>query len=126
MFSNCKEKGVFVTSVSDKRRPNDKPNFFFRIHSPARISPLGAPLLLILVLNRRLAGKMMALGTIDAKKYEADCQRILQDAKAVDLGLQLYTHTDEGSALLRYVLHLNSTKMQRTAWQSKNLPRGEA
>ena len=38
----------------------------------------------------------------------------------------LCTYTEEGAALLRYVLHLNSTRMCRTAWQSKNLPRGES
>lgn len=42
------------------------------------------------------------------------------------VALKVYTHTEEGAALLRYVLRLNSTRMRRTAWQSKNLPRGES
>ena len=39
--------------------------------------------------------------------------------------LNIHTYTAEESTLLRYLLRLNSTKMRATAWQSKNLPRGQ-
>ena len=54
-----------------------------------------------------------------------DFQRIFFGAKNPKNILTIFTYTQEESDLLRYVLRLNSTRMRATAWQSKNLPRGD-
>ena len=118
------EDKVDVFAIKDIRHPKkNKANFYLRVHPPLRVSPLGAPILLVSVVDINLSEKIFFSQTEAVKREAAQAfQHIFSTAGEMCC---VYTYTDEGSALLRYLLRLNSTKMQPSNWQSKNLPRRE-
>ena len=125
IFNASREKLVNVFSIIDKRRSDGTPDFILKVQQPFRISPLGAPLLVVTAVDRRLAEKLVANGKLNQTDQNAHCRRIIQDGNASADGVEAFTYTKEGAALFRYMLHLNSTKMQPNKWHSKNLPKSE-
>ena len=125
IFNASNRKVVSVFSITDKRRADETPDFIIKVHQPFRTSPLGAPLLVATVVDRRLAEELVVNGKLDQAEQNAHCRRIIQDGKPSADGVVAHTYTDEGKALFRYILRLNSTKMQPTDWHKKNLPKSE-
>ena len=90
------------------------PEWYIRVHLPIRISPRGSPLLVLSALNT---------SKIDRREAQ-QFQRVLCDG---DLSKQFQIFimkTEEEVRLFRYILRLNSTKIQPNPWQIKNLPQG--
>ena len=120
-------KNTYLYAIQDKRKLEKEPDFYLRVHTPLRISPLGAPLLLVSAFDHRMQEKLVEKKVVDSEESQKDFERIFVDPKNPDdVPLRIiYTYTEEEYVMLRYLLRLNSTKMRRTAWQSKNLPRGQ-
>ena len=109
-----------IYSYQDQRTPV----FHLRIRPPVRCSPQGAPLLLLSIIDCRLAQQLIAKGKLDPEQYNFDYHRIFTERVSMQVCSIFSTSTAEED-LLRYLLRVNSTRMRRGAWQSKNLPRGD-
>jgi len=119
--------GATLFAIEDNRLHGSyKPDFYLRAHPPLRISPFGAPILLVSVVDHRLAQKLLDMKSVKLSQTHDDFKRIISNASATGRFNYVYTYTDKGSALLLYMLRLNSTKMKPSTWQSKNLPRYES
>ena len=118
-------ENTYIFVIQDKRQMEKEPDFYLRTHTPLRISPVGAPLLLVSAMDHRMREHLLKKKAIDIEQAESDFDRIFTGAKNPEQARVIYTFTDEEYVLLRYLLRLNSTQMRATAWQSKNLPRGE-
>ena len=75
----------------NKGHENQTPDFFIRSHLPILLSPLGAPLLLVSVMDRRLAKKLISRNALDEEQHNADFQRIIADCKTEMAAMQV-TH----------------------------------
>jgi hypothetical protein len=102
----------------------DKPVFYIKIQPTVRFSPLGSPLLIASVNDYQLALQLIANGASDSAQYQADFHRIFTEGVSRQICTIRASLTQEVE-LLRYAFRVNSTKMRRSVWQSKNLPRGE-
>ena len=98
--------------------------FFFRLHPPVRFSPHGSPLLLVSVIDYPRLEDLISQGKVDREQFQSDYHRLVTERVSKEVCV-IRASTDEEVNLLRYYLRVNSTKMRRSAWQSKNLPRGE-
>ena len=102
----------------------DNPVFFIRIHPPVRFSPHGSPLLLLSVIDYPRLEELIEHGKVDREAFQSDFHRLVTERVSKEVCIIRAT-TKEEIHLLRYVLRVNSTKMRRSVWQSRNLPRGE-
>lgn len=118
--------GVTVFSIKDGFQQSRSPMFYLRVHPPVRVSPQGAPVLLMTVIDHRLAEKLLSLGKVNKEQSWEYFYDIIINAPGDASPFEMYTYTAKGADLLRYLLRVNSTKIQPTAWQSKNLPKEES
>ena len=102
----------------------DHPVFFFRLHPPVRFSPHGSPLLLVSVIDYSRLKELIIQGKVDWDEFQSDYHRLITERVSKDVCV-IRASTDAELLVLRYVLRVNSTRMRRSAWQSKNLPRGQ-
>ena len=102
-------------TIHDPRNPIE-PTLHLKIHPPVRYSPHGAPLLLVTCFDHQLAKRL--------ERGESDFQQLVVQGVSREV-CPISTSTDEELDLFRYLLRVNSTRMRRSAWQSKNIPRGE-
>ena len=106
------------------RNQAEDPTFFFRIHpTTVRLSPHGSPLLLVSVIDYPRLEELIVQGKIDREAFQSEYHRLVTERVSKEVCI-IQASTLEELSLLRYVLRVNSTKMRRSAWQSKNLPRG--
>ena len=113
---------LFVVHTFCQQHQVYEPVFHLRLHQPVRVSPQGTPFLLASVIDTKLAQEFERKGKYDSATHQSDYYRIF--TQGVEFRF-IFTSSDEENNLFRYYLRANSTKMRRTAWQSKNLPRGE-
>ena len=99
------------------------PAFGMRVQPPVRFTPDGSPLLLVSVVDFQVVFDLMIKGKLEEESFGSEFHRIITEGVSRPVGV--FELPDEEVELLRYVLRLNSTRMRRSAWQSKNLPRGE-
>lgn len=125
LFVGTMKNISFLYAVRDDRYPEKNPDFVLRTHTPLRISPDGAPLLLVSALDNRMHEKLVDQKAIDVGQSSTDFERICFGTKNENKASSIVMNSAEEFTLLRYVLRLNSTRMRATAWQSKNLPRGQ-
>ena len=102
----------------------DEPIFHFKVQPTVRFSPLGSPLLIASVDDYQLAQQLMAKDALDPAQYQADFHRVFTEGVSRPV-CTICASSFQEVELLRYVFRANSTKMRRSIWQSKNLPRGE-
>ena len=121
-FGHC-NNSIFLFSIVDGLN-SDKPVFHVRVNLPIRFTPRGAPFLLISVIDQQLIDQLIIEGNFDQETYEANYHRIITEGVSREVCF-IRTSSAEEVDLLRYVLRWNATRMRRTAWQSKNLPRGD-
>ena len=95
---------------------DDSIELLIRVHLPVRTSVLGAPVLLLSVLDHSQVADQTPQGLHKFK-------RILCHGDASKIFETHFVTADE-VRLLRHILRFNSTKIQPTAWQKENLPRG--
>ena len=96
-----------------------KDEWFFRIHLPIRISPQGTPLMIVTAVDLRQAERMMSRGNLDRNRFEEECERIFGHRDEM-LCFPFYTAGE--TRHFRYILRLNSTRIQPTEWQKENVP----
>ena len=96
------------------------PEFYARVHPPLRVSPLGSPILSVSVADTRLSEKLIARHIESSQVSKTDFIRIFGKRPC-----PTPIFTTNGISLLRYLFRLNSTKINPSAWQSKNLPSSE-
>jgi hypothetical protein len=122
LFFSHFRNSFYLFAVCD-RQEND-PVFQFLARAPIRFTPQGAPLLLMSVIDHQLAQQLISQGKLDPEQCQSDVHRIITQGVSREV-CSIRTSSAEEVQLLRYSLRLNSTKMRRGAWQSKNIPRGE-
>ena len=61
---------------------------------------------------------------MDREEFQSDYYRLVTERVSKEVCV-IRASTNGEVNLLRYYLRVNSTRMRRSAWQSKNLPRGE-
>lgn len=103
---------------------SDEPVFHLRVQPPFRITPQGSPLLLISVIDHQLARQLIANGNLDSEENQFEFHRLITERVSRPV-CDIRASSMEEIDMFRYVLRLNSTRMRRGVWQSKNLPRGE-
>ena len=113
---------AFLFAVYDRDEAN--PAMHIRCHPTIRFSPQGSPLLLVSVLDHQLADQLMAQGKLDQETLQSDFHRLITQGVCKEI-FAIRTSSAEELDLFRYSLRINSTRMRRGAWQSKNVPRGE-
>ena len=115
---------IFFTAIHDKKTlielrskgPPDTEEWLIRAHLPLRISPRGAPILLLSALDQSQIAD-------PTPQIQAKLKRILCDGD-VSRTFEIAFLTSEMAQLFRYILRSNSTKIQPITWQKKNLPQG--
>ena len=98
--------------------------FHLRVQPPIRFTPQGSPLLLVSVIDHQCAGQLIMDGKLDAEENQFEFHRLITERVSREVCI-IRTYSSEDLNIFRYLLRLNSTKMRRGAWTSKNLPRGE-
>ena len=96
------------------RGPPERKEWLIRVHLPVRTSSSGAPVLLLTVLDQRQA----ELWT------NPELKQIIFDGDLSKNVLCIFMKSEEVGQLMRHILRYNSTKIQPTEWQKKNLPQG--
>ena len=116
--------GHTIFAVKDGRQSRS-PIFYLRAHPPLRKSPQGSPMLLMTVIDHHLGEKLLSLGKVNKEQSMGYFMRIFVNAPGAEKKLDISVYSTEEIDLLRYLLRLNSTKIQPSVWQSKNLPKEE-
>ena len=106
-----KEKKMWI-EVRYKGTSKEKDEWFIRAHLPIRTSPRGAPIILLSALDQ----SQVVDHTPQNKLKEILCEG--------NLAKHTLVLPPEELRLFRSILRFNSTKIQPTAWQKKNLPQG--
>lgn len=113
--SNAVDSDLHVVIQPEKSlNPEDNYNWLIRVHRPILTSTLGSPLLILSVLDSRQSENRLTKEVFD---------RILVDGANSENSLSI-TGTADELKLFRFVLRLNSTKMEPSKWQKENLPHG--
>ena len=112
IFEKTRQNDQLRFRVFDKISPTS-PLWYIRPHLPIRTSPQGTPILFVSTYDYGLAARLKVEGKLNtfpapAKKY-----------------FDIHCGTAEAAHFFRYILLVNSTKMQpSTKWQAENLPLG--
>lgn len=93
-------------------------DWFIQAHPPIRLSPSGAPVILLSAIDSLKVELLVRSGQLDPKRGEEDFLRIFPNSGSEEI-IQL---TDEAFRIFSYVLSLNATKVQPSSWQNQNLP----
>ena len=100
------------------------PDWFLRIHKPILTSPLNSPIVLLSAFYNQLTGKHKEKS--DRHKTAKDFFCIFPDYKPEKTPIVTLEIDNKESLLLwRFILRLNSTKIEPSLWQKKYLPMGE-
>ena len=121
----------FKVLLNGKDTPEDV-QFYLRAHPPVRISPRGTPILLFSVEDQQLALRLVDDDILDVDEVNDAAIKVFEDNDPSGITRKkrcvIYSHsfdTIEEINLLRTILRLNSTKIQPTSWQKKNVPLSE-
>lgn len=101
------------------------PEWYLRAHLPIRTSPNGSPMLFVSASDNRkwwVDNKSSARGFIEFFTKEKSTSRIIKEHTVEE---RYIFHTVEELQLWRYILGLNSTKIEPTDWQKENVPLDE-
>jgi hypothetical protein len=123
IFYSHHRNSFFIFAIYDHLNP-DEPVMHLKIQPPVRFSPPGSPLLLVSVLDHQLARQLIANGKLDPEVNDSDFHRIMTERVSREV-CPIHLSSAEELNVFRYTLRVNSTRMRRSAWQSKNLPRYE-
>ena len=114
--------------TDQEENPQLVPDWFIRVHLPVRKSPRGTPILLMSVGDRHLYDRLNSLFDSGEEWHFCNCSILDEDqddhqhsAEASSTSRNVYLTTDGVAQFFRYILRLNSMKIQPTAWQRENL-----
>lgn len=111
-----------IESKHDLRMKN---LWFLRVHLPVRISPWGSPMLFLTANDHRLAQKLVDRGILEQAQATEDFKRFFVGGANSSAVASIYIQNEEEENILRYLLRLNSTKVDRCSWPIENLPSGK-
>ena len=114
---------VFKVQVEGSTESAD---WYIRTHPPVRISPQGAPVLILTALDNRRARQLENQSKLDQSQATEELQQMFGHQKSPDSMLIISLVSEEEAHVFRYILGLNSTKMRPTSWQKENLPQSES
>ena len=120
IFYSHNNNSFNLFTVHDHLNPQEAV-LHLRIHPPVRFSPNGSPLLIVSCFDHQLANRLNSQDQLNAEQSESDFQRLLILDEVSREVCDITTKATEELNLLRYLLRVNSTRMRRSAWQSKNL-----
>ena len=120
IFYGNSHNSFFLFSVS----LSEDPILYLRVQPIVRFSPHGSPLIIVSVLDYQLALLLMAKGALEPEQYLSDYHRIFTEGVCRPV-CNISASSAQEVDLFRYALRVNSTRMRRSVWQSRNLPRGE-
>ena len=113
-------KSFFRLKVVESTRIGDWENdWYIRAHPPILTSPQGSPLILVTAVDLRQAERMVNRGDLDGNRFKKDCVLIFGNPDKMSHFSLVEVGEDR---LFRYLLRLNSTKIQPTDWQKENVP----
>ena len=118
IFTLVVKKKKLLIALCDKEENTE---WLIRVHLPVRTSPRGGPLLLLTALDRRQVARLQSEGKWD--RGEDDFKLIFESHGLPDKIEMILLESDDGK-LFRHILRFNSTKIQPSSWQKKNLPQG--
>ena len=99
------------------------PVWYIRVHHPILTSPDGVPMVILSAADEYLSYNLHLKGRLNLSKSIEIVDRIIfqkgEECDPVEIGT---TFTREEMQLFRYVLRLNSTKIEPSTWQKNNLP----
>ena len=107
IMAKCVEKiSGKITSISPREQPrvSRSPEWYIRIHFPYRITQLGAPLLILAVLDKRMAESLILQGKLEKSLADEDLLWIWESTR---LKINSLFRTPEDASELR--LHLPSS-----------------
>ncbi len=100
------------------------PDWYLRIHKPILTSPLNSPIVLLSAFYNQLTGKHKEKR--DRHKAGKDFFCLFPDYKPEKTPIEtVEIDNKESLQLFRFILRLNSTKIEPSLWQKKYLPMGE-
>ena len=117
-------QAIFNSAVRDneplirtilKETPNTT-EWLIRVHLPVRTSPRGAPVLLLSAVN------LSQMGSQGKQMSRKELKNIFDEHGLQNTFTNFNFHSAEEIQLFRNILRFNSTKIQLTEWQKKNLP----
>ena len=120
VFYGHHHNSFFIFVIYDHLHPHDHV-MHLRIQPPVRFNPLVSPLLLVSMIDHQLAKQLIVQGRLKAEQNQLDFHRIVTKGVSREVCTIRLSSTEELN-LSRYALRVNSTRMRRSAWQSKNLP----
>ena len=115
---------MYLFAIYGQNNLDKDPVFHLRIIPPVRFSPQGSPLLIVAALDYQLVQLLKTQGKLEPERMQSDFHRIFTEGVSREHCI-IHASSAKVTDLLRFLLRVNSTKMRRSAWQSKNLPRGE-
>ena len=122
IFHSHHHNSFQLMAIHGPENPNN-PIFFIRVHPPVRISPKGSPFLLASVIDYNKLDELIEQEKVDREAFQSHYHQIITEGVSKEVW-DIRASTIEELIILRYKIRVNSTKMRRSAWQSKNLPRG--
>ncbi len=117
-FAGCMNYEYFA--VWKQNDPTRKAAWHIRAHLPIKVTPSGDPMILISAVDHCLSEKLIDEGLLDAEEAKEQFRRIFDHERKKKF-IPMPYETEEGLDWLRYVIRLNSTKMEPSSWQKKNL-----
>jgi len=123
VFYGHHRNSFYLFAIYDHLQPGELV-MHLRVQPPVRFSSSGSPLLLISVIDHQLAKQLIDSRKLETQQNQADFHRIITEGVSREV-CAIRTSSTEELNLFRYALRVNSTRMRRSAWQSKNLPRYE-
>ena len=123
---------IFTLAIKEKKLlfelrskgPEETKEWLVRVHLPVRTSPRGAPVLLLTALDQRQIARLERESKWNKQQGEKDHKRIFCSRDLPEKFEVVELQSAEEVELFRHILRLNSTKIEPTTWQKKNLPQG--
>ena len=103
---------------------SDDPVLYLKVQPIVRFSPHGSPLIIVSVLDYQLALLLMASKANWIRRSVTPTFIVFSRRASRDKSVT-FEHHQLKKWICLYVHRVNSTRMRRSVWESKNLPRGE-
>ena len=124
IFNSAVVEKIMLFEICDAQHGSPEfTEWLIRVQLPVRTSPRGVPVLLLSAMDMR---KVERRPRLDGQQpFSKEFLRTFDDLRGLSTKLSLSKlRTAEEVQLFRHILRFNSTKIQPTSWQKKNLPQG--
>ena len=118
ILTDVSKKGIVRFKLLIRQSTGSKVRWFVRAHLPVATSPVGTPLVILSAMDCHEDEGLHSMNKKSQRKTAEELERIFSDLPSRDIILD----TPEELRLISFILLVNSTKIQPTSWQKKNLP----